>query len=73
MWLDLPNFDGELLDDNDGAADSVFGDFGEVDGDLGGADADCNAVEHAADDELRSAGRRDLQRGADEPEYTCCW
>lgn len=60
---------GQLLDHDDGTALVLFGDFGEVDRDLGGGDADAEAVDEAAGDELADTCGGDLEGGADEPEY----
>jgi len=64
------DFDSQLLNDNDTSAFVLFGDFGKVDGDLGGGNADADSVDEAAGDELADAVRADLEGGADEPE-TC--
>lgn len=49
--------DGQLLDDDDAPSLVLFCNLGQVDGDLGGGDADTDAVEAAADDQLGAAVR----------------
>ena len=57
-------FDGELLDDDDGAAFVVSGDLGEVYGNLRGCDAHADTVEYATTDEHAPASAGDLDGSA---------
>lgn len=63
-------FDGELLDHDDAPAFLLLGDFGQVDGHLGGCHADADPVEDAAGDEHAEAIAGDLHGGPGEPEET---
>lgn len=63
-------FDGKLLNNNDRATGVLLGNFGEVYGHLRAGDADTNAVDDTACNQLADGVGRDLNRSTAEPPET---